>query len=88
MLCAAIMSTDRDALTSRLIPFMTLSDGSDASLTAPPAPMQHYLNNDGRAVARFAVEGNIVSTLLRPRLLTGIDEIRNRTQDQHSSTSS
>lgn len=56
------MSTDRDALTSRVLPFMTLSDGSDSSLTAPPAPMPHYLNNDGRAVARFAVEGNVVRT--------------------------
>lgn len=54
------MSTDRDALTSRTLPFMTLSDGSDASLTAPPPPMPHYLNNEGRAVARFAVEGGVV----------------------------
>lgn len=56
------MSTDRDALSSRVLPFMTLSDGADSSLTAPPAPMSHYLNNDGRAVARFAVEGNAVGT--------------------------
>lgn len=61
------MSTDRDALTSRVLPFMKLSDGSEASLTAPPPPMPHYLNNDGRAVARFAVEGNVVSTCAPPR---------------------
>ncbi|KAK6439077.1 hypothetical protein LTR95_004728 [Oleoguttula sp. CCFEE 5521] len=53
---------DRNALTSRQIPFMTLSDGSDSSLTAPPPPLPHYLTPDGRAVARFAVEGNVVVT--------------------------
>jgi len=56
------MSTDRDALTSRVIPFMTLSNGETPSLTAPPPPMPHYLEPAGRAVARFAVEGNVVST--------------------------
>jgi hypothetical protein len=39
---------------------MELSDGSDASVTAPPAPLPHYLNAEGRAVARFSVEGNVV----------------------------
>ena len=53
---------DRDSLTSRTIPFMKLSDGSDSSLTAPPPPLPHYLNAEGRAIARFAVEGNVVST--------------------------
>ena len=52
---------DRDSLTTRTIEFMELSDGSDASLTAPPAPLPHYLNAEGRAIARFAVEGNVVS---------------------------
>lgn len=52
---------DRDNLTNRTIPFMELSDGSDASLTAPPAPLPHYLNAEGRAIARFAIEGNVVS---------------------------
>lgn len=56
------MSTDRNSLTSRVLPFMQLSDGSDASLTAPPPPMPHYLKPEGRAMARFAVEGNVVST--------------------------
>ncbi|GAB7329178.1 hypothetical protein MBLNU13_g00998t1 [Cladosporium sp. NU13] len=53
---------DRDNLTNRTIPFMELSDGSDASLTAPPAPLPHYLNAEGRAIARFAIEGNVVVT--------------------------
>lgn len=55
------MSTDRDALSSRVLPFMTLSNGEEASLTAPPPPMPHYLNSEGRALARFALEGNVVS---------------------------
>ena len=55
------MSTDRDALSSRVLPFMTLSRGDEASLTAPPPPMPHYLNSEGRALARFAVEGNVGS---------------------------
>lgn len=55
------MSTDRDALSSRILPFMTLSNGDEASLTAPPPPMPHYLNSEGRALARFAIEGNVVS---------------------------
>ncbi|KAK5113258.1 hypothetical protein LTR62_003594 [Meristemomyces frigidus] len=54
--------SDRDALTSREIPFMKLSDGSSSSLTAPPPPLPHYLKPEGRAMARFAVEGNVVIT--------------------------
>ncbi|KAI4730383.1 NAD(P)-binding protein [Aureobasidium sp. EXF-10728] len=54
--------SERDALSSRAIPFMELSDGTDASLTAPPPPLPHYLNAEGRAMARFAVEGNAVIT--------------------------
>lgn len=56
--------SDRDNLTARQIPFMELSDGSAASLTAPPAPLPHYLNHEGRAIARFAVEGNVVGKSL------------------------
>ncbi|USW48145.1 Putative short-chain dehydrogenase/reductase SDR, NAD(P)-binding domain superfamily [Septoria linicola] len=53
---------DRDALTSRTLPFMTLSDGSESSMTGPPPPIPHYLNAEGRVLARFAVEGNVVIT--------------------------
>ncbi|KAK4549464.1 hypothetical protein LTR36_006461 [Oleoguttula mirabilis] len=53
---------DRDELSARTLPFMTLSDGSQASLTAPPPPMPHYLKAEGRALARFGVEGNVVIT--------------------------
>ncbi|KAF2767271.1 NAD(P)-binding protein [Teratosphaeria nubilosa] len=51
---------ERDSLTSREIPFMKLSDGTASSLTAPPPPLPHHLNAEGRASARFAVEGNVV----------------------------
>lgn len=52
---------DRAALSARKIPFMTLSNGSATSKTAPPAPVAHYINPEGRALARFAVEGNAIS---------------------------
>ncbi|KAI4129907.1 MAG: hypothetical protein LQ338_001992 [Usnochroma carphineum] len=53
---------DREALTSRSIPSMTLSTGDAASMTGPPPPMPHYLTAEGRAVKRFAVEGNAIMT--------------------------
>ncbi|KAG9963658.1 NAD(P)-binding protein, partial [Aureobasidium melanogenum] len=54
--------SERAALSARAIPFMELSNGTDTSLTAPPPPLPHYLNTEGRAMARFAVEGNAVIT--------------------------
>ncbi|KAF2719209.1 NAD(P)-binding protein [Polychaeton citri CBS 116435] len=54
--------SERESLTSRQLPQMILSDGSPQSLTSPPPPMPHYLNSEGRAVARFAIEGNVVVT--------------------------
>lgn len=59
---------DRDNLKTRTIEYMTLSDGSDTSLTAPPPPLPHYLKPEGRAIARFAVEGNVVGTSERDDL--------------------
>jgi len=53
---------DRNALTFRVLPQMTLSDGTESSMTGPPAPMPHYLNAEGRARLRFAVEGNAIVT--------------------------
>lgn len=47
---------DRDSLKDRELPFMTLSDGSESSMTGPPPPLPLYLNAEGRALARFAVE--------------------------------
>ncbi|KAI4211521.1 MAG: hypothetical protein LQ351_005697 [Letrouitia transgressa] len=53
---------EREALTSRSIPYMTLSTGDESSLTGPPLPMPHYLSSEGRAVMRFSITGNAVIT--------------------------
>lgn len=53
-------TNERDALTSRALPHMTLSTGDPSSMTGPPTPMPHYLSAEGRAVKRFAVEGNAI----------------------------
>ncbi|KAL8982681.1 MAG: hypothetical protein Q9205_002886 [Flavoplaca limonia] len=58
----ASTATERDVLTSRAIPHMTLSTGNASSMTGPPPPMPHYLSAEGRAVKRFAVEGNAIIT--------------------------
>jgi sorbose reductase len=55
---SATEKTDRDSLTSRILPQMILSTGDEASMTGPPAPAPHYLNAEGRARLRFEVEGN------------------------------
>ncbi|GAB7337804.1 hypothetical protein MBLNU457_4214t1 [Dothideomycetes sp. NU457] len=52
---------DRASLASRAIPFMTLSDGSASSKTAPPPPLPQSLSASERAFARFAVSGNAIS---------------------------
>ena len=59
---AASNDDARAALTSRILPEMTFSDGSSSSMTGPPPPMPHYLNAEGRAVKRFGVEGNAICT--------------------------
>lgn len=55
-------SSERDALVNRQLPEMQLSDGSSSSFTAPPPPPPHYLDAEGRAQHRFAVEGNAIIT--------------------------
>ncbi|KAL3484398.1 oxidoreductase [Aspergillus germanicus] len=53
--------TDRDALTSRIVPSMTLSTGTPASKTAPPTnPIAQDSTTGARQ--RFAVTGNAVVT--------------------------
>lgn len=52
----------RSGLVNRQLPEMTLSTGDEASMTAPPPPIPHYLDTTGRALYRFAVEGTAVST--------------------------
>ncbi|OCK91512.1 NAD(P)-binding protein [Cenococcum geophilum 1.58] len=55
-------ASERDALVNRQLPQMQLSDGSSSSFTAPPPPPPHYLDAEGRAQHRFAVEGNAIIT--------------------------
>ncbi|KAL9028278.1 MAG: hypothetical protein Q9196_003338 [Gyalolechia fulgens] len=52
----------REALISRSVPHMTLSTGDASSMTGPPPPMPHYLSAEGRAIKRFAVDGNAIIT--------------------------
>ncbi|MCJ1385741.1 hypothetical protein MMC17_008864 [Xylographa soralifera] len=47
------MASSRDILTERLLPQMTLSDGS---LTGPPVPLSDFLDGASRAQKRFKVE--------------------------------
>jgi len=54
--------TDRDALTARVLPQMTLGDGTPSSLTGPPAPEPHHLSGEERARFRFSVKGNAIVT--------------------------
>ena len=53
---------DRDALRSRRLPEMILSTGLTSSMTGPSPPAPYHLNTEGRALYRFAVEGNAIST--------------------------
>ncbi|KAL6714313.1 hypothetical protein ACLMJK_007736 [Lecanora helva] len=55
-------ASDRDALTTRSIPHMQLSNGDASSMTAPPPPMPFYISAEGRAFKRFAVEGVAILT--------------------------
>ncbi|KAF2429320.1 NAD(P)-binding protein [Tothia fuscella] len=50
-------TSSREDLTSRQLPEMTLSTGDETSNTAAPPPMPHYLDNTGRALYRFGIEG-------------------------------
>ncbi|TAQ91144.1 hypothetical protein B7494_g496 [Chlorociboria aeruginascens] len=54
--------TERESLSSRILPQMTLSKGDEASLTRTPAPAPHTLSAGGRARMRFEVEGNAIVT--------------------------
>ncbi|KAM0805421.1 hypothetical protein BDR22DRAFT_832482 [Usnea florida] len=55
-------NTIHNDLRARSIPHMTLSTGDTSSMTGPPPPMPHYLTSEGRAIKRFAVEGNAIFT--------------------------
>jgi sorbose reductase len=51
----------RSSLVNRQLPEMRVSTGDETSMTAPPPPIPRYLDGTGRALYRFAVEGNAVS---------------------------
>ncbi|KAI1465372.1 oxidoreductase [Daldinia caldariorum] len=55
------MTTERSNLTTRILPQITLGDGSPGSLTAPPPPLSQ-IPATSRAEERFRVTGNAVVT--------------------------
>lgn len=55
------MSTTRDSLTARVLPFMQLSNGSSSSQTPPPR-YQSEITPKKRAETRFSVTGNAIVT--------------------------
>ncbi|KAI1479282.1 oxidoreductase [Daldinia eschscholtzii] len=55
------MTTERPDLTARILPQITLGDGSPGSLTAPPPPLTQ-IPVASRAQERFRVTGNAVVT--------------------------
>ncbi|KAI0593652.1 hypothetical protein F4775DRAFT_576979 [Biscogniauxia sp. FL1348] len=56
------MTTERSDLTSRVLPRISLGDGSPDSLTAPPPPLPHDAPPPVRAQERFRVRGNAIVT--------------------------
>ncbi|KAI5918664.1 hypothetical protein F4810DRAFT_715267 [Camillea tinctor] len=56
------MTTERSDLTSRVLPRISLGDGSPDSLTAPPPPLPRDAPPVVRAQERFRVRGNAVVT--------------------------
>ncbi|KAE8449482.1 hypothetical protein EG329_008090 [Mollisiaceae sp. DMI_Dod_QoI] len=55
-------TSDRDNLTSRVLPEMVFSTGDAKSMTAPPEPTPAHLTPAQRAQLRFAVNGNAIVT--------------------------
>ncbi|KAI1078979.1 NAD(P)-binding protein [Whalleya microplaca] len=56
------MTTDRAHLKDRIIPQISLGDGSSGSLTAPPPPLPCETPPAARAQERFRIAGNAVVT--------------------------
>ncbi|KAI8629812.1 oxidoreductase-like protein [Xylariaceae sp. FL1651] len=56
------MTTERSELTARVLPQMTLGDGTPGSLTAPPPPFPRDMSPAERAQERFRVRGNAIVT--------------------------
>ncbi|KAI0390768.1 oxidoreductase-like protein [Xylariaceae sp. FL0594] len=58
------MATEREGLTARVMPQMTLGSGAPGSLTAPPPPFPRHrdMSPAERACERFRVKGNAIVT--------------------------
>ncbi|KAI0882362.1 NAD(P)-binding protein [Annulohypoxylon maeteangense] len=56
------MTTERAELTARVLPLISLGDGSPGSLTAPPPPLPREIPATNRAQERFHVTGNAIVT--------------------------
>ncbi|KAI0150102.1 NAD(P)-binding protein [Hypoxylon sp. NC0597] len=56
------MATERSDLKSRVLPQISLGDGSPGSLTAPPPPLPREAPAATRAQERFRIRGNAIVT--------------------------
>ncbi|OTA68715.1 NAD(P)-binding protein [Hypoxylon sp. EC38] len=56
------MTTERSDLKSRVLPQISLGDGSPGSLTAPPPPLPRGAPAATRALERFRITGNAIVT--------------------------
>ncbi|XDG08640.1 hypothetical protein ABKA04_008255 [Annulohypoxylon sp. FPYF3050] len=56
------MTTERSDLTTRVLPQISLGDGSPGSLTAPPPPLSREIPAITRAQERFHITGNAIVT--------------------------
>ncbi|KAI1259231.1 oxidoreductase-like protein [Xylariaceae sp. FL1019] len=56
------MTAERSELASRILPQMTMGDGSPGSLSSPPPPFPRDQSPTARAVERFSVQGNAIVT--------------------------
>ncbi|KAI1451838.1 NAD(P)-binding protein [Annulohypoxylon moriforme] len=56
------MTTERSDLKTRVLPQISLGDGSPGSLTAPPPPLPREIPATNRAQERFHIKGNAIVT--------------------------
>ncbi|KAI1100807.1 NAD(P)-binding protein [Jackrogersella minutella] len=56
------MTDERSELKTRVLPQITLGDGSPGSLTAPPPPLPREIPATSRAQERFRITGNAIVT--------------------------
>ncbi|KAI0158329.1 oxidoreductase-like protein [Xylariaceae sp. FL1272] len=56
------MTAERSELASRILPQMTMGNGSPGCLSAPPPPFPRDLPPAARAIERFSIQGNAIVT--------------------------